>query len=70
MATAHLSNQSGVDTTVYESYDGGDPTNAAQRSGANSWHRRMSPEVWLWLIVVGSFAALWGIGGGFRKILS
>lgn len=70
MAGAQLSESGGVDTTVYESYDGGDPTNSAHRSTGNSWHRRMSPELWLWIIVVGSFAGLWAIGGGFRKILS
>lgn len=68
---ATLSDLSGVDTTVYESYDGGDPTNAGHTLGRGSaWHRRLSPEMWLWLIVVGSIAALWAIAGSFRKILS
>lgn len=65
-----VSDASGVDTTVYESYDGGDPTNSQQMPGGVAWHRRISPEVWLWLIVVGAIAGLWGIAGGFRKILS
>lgn len=68
---ARLSNYSGQDATVYEAYDGGDPGNAAHQSGAGApWHRRLSPEMWLWLIVVGAIAALWGLAGGFRKILS
>jgi hypothetical protein len=72
MARAQLSNSGGVDTTVYESYDGGDPSNSAQGGGgnANAWHRRISPELWLWLIVVGAFAGLWALGGSFRKVLS
>ena len=71
MAQARLSNSSGVDTTVYESYDGGDPTNSAQGGGnASAWHRRISPELWLWLIVVGAFAGLWALAGSFRKVLS
>lgn len=66
-----LSDVAGVDTTVYASYDGGDPDNFShQGSAATAWHRRMSPEVWLWLIVVGSIAGLWLIAGSFRRILS
>lgn len=66
-----LSNSSGVDTTAYESYDGGDPTNSAHGGRAgNAWHRRISPEMWLWLIVVGALAGLWAVAGGFRKVLS
>lgn len=68
---AELSNGSGVDNTVYESYDGGDPRNAQQGAGnGNAWHRRISPEMYLWLIVVGAIGGLWLIGGSFRKILS
>lgn len=70
MASAKLSNSGGVNTTVYESYDGGDPSNSAHRNGGPPWHRRMSPELWLWIIVVGAIAGLWAIGGSFRKILS
>ena len=67
----NLSNSSGADNTVYESYDGGDPGNtASQASAGNAWHRRISPETYLWLIVVGAIGALWAIAGGFRKILS
>lgn len=68
---AQLSDQSGVDTTVYEGYDGGDPTNSGHMVGAGTpWHRRISPEMWLWLIVVGAIAGLWAIAGSFRRILS
>lgn len=68
---AKLSGQSGVDTTAYESYDGGDPANGAHSAGqAVSWHRRISSETWLWFIVVGALSGLWLIAGSFRKILS
>lgn len=67
---AALSDVSGVDSTVYSSYDDGDRSNAAHAGSSTSWHRRISAEVWLWLIVVGAIAGLWLIAGGFRKILS
>lgn len=74
MSSARMSAGGGVDTTVYESYDGGDATNSAHGlTGPGSslpWHRRVSPEMWLWLIVVGAIAGLWGLAGGFRKVLS
>lgn len=67
---ASLSNSGGVNTTAYGAYDDGDPGNDAH-GGRKSlpWHRRISPELWLWLIVVGAFAGLWAIAGGFRKVL-
>lgn len=66
-----LSASSGVDSTVYEAYDGGDPGNGAHTlSSGTPWHRAISSEMWIWLIVVGSIAGLWALAGGFRKILS
>lgn len=69
---AMLSASSGNDSTVYEAYsDGGDAGNAAHTlSTGTPWHRNISSEMWIWLIVVGSIAALWAMAGGFRKILS
>lgn len=66
---AMLSADSGVDTTVYESYDPGDPTSGQMAKG-QPWHRRMSPEAWLAAIILGALAALWIIAGSFRKVLS
>lgn len=63
----------GAQTTAYASYDDGDPVNATHGgTGGNGvpWHRRISPELWLWLIVVGAIAGLWALAGGFRKVLS
>jgi len=66
-----LSESGGVNTTAYSSYDNGDPVNAQHGSaGGVPWHRRLSPELWLWLIVIGAIAGLWAIAGSFRKVLS
>lgn len=65
-----LSDASGVDTTVFESYDDGDPDNAQHSGRGVAWHRRIPSQVWLWLVVVGAIGALWAIGGTFRKVLS
>ena len=66
-----VSDVSGVDTTVYSSYDNGDPGNAQHNAAnSNSWHRRVTPEMWIWVIVVGAIGGLWAIAGSFRKVLS
>jgi hypothetical protein len=67
---AALSDTSHVDTSVYESYDGGDPTSGQQQTRGAAWHRRMSPETWLLFIILGALGALWLIAGSFRKVLS
>jgi hypothetical protein len=67
---AAVSNMSGVDTTVYESYDGGDPTSGQQQTRGVPWHRRLSPETWLMIVILGALAGLWIIAGSFRKVLS
>lgn len=66
-----LSMGSGQDSTVYQSYDGGDRSNAAHDDQSGTpWHRRITPEVWVWLVVVGAIGGLWAIAGSFRKVLS
>lgn len=66
-----LSENDHVDTTVYDSYDDGDPTNTqSQMPKGNAWHRRISPETYIWAIVIGSIVGLWVIAGSFRKVLS
>lgn len=67
---AIVSDHSGVDNSVYESYDGGDPTSGQQQARGVPWHRRMSPETWLLIIILAALAALWAIAGSFRKALS
>jgi hypothetical protein len=67
---ASLSNAGAVNQTAFGSYDDGDPTMQGHAgAGGTPWHRRLSPELWLWLIVIGSIAGLWGLAGGFRKVL-
>lgn len=70
MPSALLSDFANVDTTVFESFDDGDPENVEHSGAQVPWHRRIGSGVWLWLIVVGAIGALWAIGGSFRKILS
>lgn len=67
---AAVSDTSGVDTSVYQSYDNGDPTSGSQQNRGVPWHRRMSPETWLLVIILAALASLWGIAGSFRKVLS
>lgn len=68
---AVLSDTDHVDNTVYESYDDGDPNNnQAQLPRGNAWHRRISPETYIWVVVMGAVAGLWLIAGSFRKVLS
>jgi hypothetical protein len=34
------------------------------------WHARISVEGYMFVLVVGSLAVLWALGGSFRKVLS
>lgn len=36
----------------------------------DTWHRRISVEAYMWILVVGSLGLLWVLGGSFRKVLS
>lgn len=41
-----------------------------EKGGATVWHQRISVEAYMWVLVVGSLAVLWFLGGSFRKVLS
>lgn len=42
---------------------------AGIQAGANSWHSRMSIDLWSMLIILGSLALLWILGGVvFRRV--
>jgi hypothetical protein len=37
--------------------------------GSNSWHSRMTVDLWQFIIIVGSLALLWVLGGiAFRRV--